>query len=148
MGKMKLPIGQKVLLDTSSVIYYIENIEPYATVLYHIHDSIARGDNTAVVSVITLIEVLTKPIRDGLTDLADKFRLYLTRSKNIDFLSVTPEIGELAARLRARYNLRTPDAIQLATALASESSYLLTNDRNFERVKELSVLILDDFIDK
>ena len=44
--------------------------------------------------------------------------------------------------------IRTPDAIQVATALASESSYLLTNDRGFERIKELNVLILDDFIEK
>ena len=145
MGKMKLPVGQKVMLDTSPVIYYIESIEPYASMLQELFDNIANGDNTAVTSVVTLIEVLTKPIRDGKPDLAEKFRLYLTRGKNMELMSITPEISEQAAHLRAKYGLRTPDAIQVAVSIISEISLLITNDRIFKKVKEVDALILDDY---
>ena len=64
MGKMKIPKNSKIMLDTAPIIYYIENIEPYASLLQTLFNGITSEDNTAVTSVITFIEVLTKPIRD------------------------------------------------------------------------------------
>ena len=146
MGTLNLPAGQKIMLDTSPLIYYIENVEPYVSALQSLFDAIACGNNTAVTSVVTLIEVLTKPIRDVNTELVERFRLYLTSSRNLELIPVTLEIGEQAAHLRAKYDLRTPDAIQVATTLISESSALLTNDRGLEKVREANVLILDDIL--
>ena len=144
MGEIKLPSGQKIMLDTAPLIYYIENIEPYASSLQSLFDAISTGRNMAVTSVVTLIEVLTKPIRDGRSDLAERFRMYLTSSGNLELVSVTQEIGEQAALLRAKYGLRIPDAIQVATALISGSSILLTNDKSLKKVIEVDVLILKD----
>jgi predicted nucleic acid-binding protein len=147
MGKMKLLSGQKIMLDTAPLIYYIEDIEPYASSLQSLFDAISTGRNMAVTSVVTLIEVLTKPIQDGKSDLAKQFRVYLTGSKNLELMSVTQEIGEQAAHLRAKYRLRIPDAIQVATALVSGSSILLTNDRSLKKVLEVGVLIMEDVIE-
>jgi len=146
MGKINLQANQKVMLDTAPFIYYIENIEPYAILLQELFDSIAVGNNTAVTSVITLVEVLTKPIRDKQTELAERFRSYLTRSRNLELIAVTPEIGEQSAYLRAKYGLRTPDAIQVTVSMASGSHLLITNDNIFRRVKEIDVLVLDDLL--
>lgn len=146
MGAMKLPTGQKIMLDTSPLIYYIEDIEPYASALQSLFEAIASGDNPAVTSVVTLIEVLTKPIRDGRSDLAERFRLYLTSGKNLELMPVTLEISEQAAYVRAKYGLRTPDAIQVATTMASGSSLLLTNDSEFKKVEDVNVLVLDDIL--
>lgn len=49
------------MLDTAPIIYYIEDIDPYASILNTLFEDIARGANVAVTSVVTLIEVLTKP---------------------------------------------------------------------------------------
>jgi predicted nucleic acid-binding protein len=46
--------------------------------------------------------------------------------------------------LRARYNLRTPDALQVATALVRRCEAFLTNDARLKRVTEIRVLTLDD----
>ena len=146
MGKINLQEKQIVMLDTAPLIYYIENIDPYVTLLQELFDSIAIGRNPAVTSVITLIEVLTKPIRDKQIELIDKFRLYLTSSRNLELIAVTPEIGEQSAYLRAKYGLRVPDAIQVAVSIASGSQLLITNDNIFRRIKEINVLVLDDLL--
>lgn len=49
-------------------------------------------------------------------------------------------IAAAAADLRARYHLRTPDAIQIATAMAAGAEALLTNDHDLGRVTEIRVL--------
>jgi hypothetical protein len=53
-------------------------------------------------------------------------------------------IARGAAELRARYALRTPDAVQVATAISVGCQAFLTNDRGLQRVNELRVLVLDD----
>lgn len=44
--------------------------------------------------------------------------------------------------LRVNYNLKTPDAIQLATAMENNTDVFLTNDERLKRVKEIEVLTL------
>jgi predicted nucleic acid-binding protein len=66
--------------------------------------------------------------------------------RNFPHLSVVPvtdDIAERAAFLRAHYNLKTPDAIQVATALVSGSRAFLTNDENLASVKGIDILVLD-----
>jgi len=50
----------------------------------------------------------------------------------------------LDAELRARHNLRTPDALQIAAALVTGCQAFLTNDGSLKRVTDLSVLVLDE----
>jgi predicted nucleic acid-binding protein len=49
-------------------------------------------------------------------------------------------------RLRANYNLRTPDAIQLATAIQARATAFLTNDSFLTSVSDLEILILDQLV--
>jgi len=65
-------------------------------------------------------------------------------NSDIKMLEIGPDIAEKAADLRARYNLRTPDALQVATALYAGCDAILTNDAAMARVTELSVLVIDD----
>lgn len=64
--------------------------------------------------MLTLQEVLVKPLREGAEDLAEKYRQVLTNSANVRLYDIDQSICETAARLRAKYLwLRTPDALQL-----------------------------------
>jgi predicted nucleic acid-binding protein len=56
------------------------------------------------------------------------------------------EIADRAAKLRAECSLKTPDALQAATALASKATAIISNDPAFKRVRDLEVLILDDLL--
>ncbi len=48
--------------------------------------------------------------------------------------------ADKAVLFRARYGLRTPDSIQLATAQVCGADLVITNDRKWEQVRELSVI--------
>jgi predicted nucleic acid-binding protein len=57
---------------------------------------------------------------------------------------ITIPVAESAADLRARYNLRTPDALHVASAIHVGCEAFLTNDTGIKRVQELAILILDE----
>ena len=65
-----------------------------------------------------------------------------------EFLGLgSPErVAKEGARLRARYGLRTPDALHLATALVHRATAFLTNDQEFRKAQGcgLEILILDE----
>jgi predicted nucleic acid-binding protein len=93
---------------------------------------------------LTLCEVLVHPLQQGNNDLSERYRSLLTDSFHFHLISVDVAIAEKAADLRARYRLRTPDALQLATAFNAGSEAFLSNDRQLARATEMRVLILDD----
>lgn len=109
--------GQVVGLDTSPLIYYIEAHPTYLPIVESFFDAVARGDLQVVTSTVTLIEVLTLPLRRGSTALATQYRQLLLATQGVTVHVVSVAIAEEAARLRAAYNLRTPDAVQLAAAI-------------------------------
>jgi len=51
-----------------------------------------------------------------------------------------------ASGLRAKYNLKTPDAIQIAATLQAGGTAFITNDPAFKRVTEIEVLVIDQLI--
>ena len=53
---------------------------------------------------------------------------------------LTADIAESAARLRAKLKLKLSDAIQVASAFAINADALVTHDRDFAKVKGLTVL--------
>jgi predicted nucleic acid-binding protein len=53
----------------------------------------------------------------------------------------------MGARLRAEYNLRTPDALQAATALSCRATGFVSNDAAFRKVTGLDVIVLDDLLE-
>lgn len=131
-------------LDTAPIIYLIERHPVFGDTARAVFDRIAAGPLEAYTSVITLTEVLTVPIRNGDTATETLYRTRLLFSRNLTTLSAIPAIAERAAELRARYNLRTPDALQIATALHARCEAFLTNDKRLQRVTELAILVLED----
>ena len=131
-------------LDTPPFIYLIERNPTYLNLVREVFGRITASTFTAHSSVITLTEVLTQPYRLGNNVLAQRYRRFLLHSRNFALDPITADIAQQAADLRARYSLRTPDALQIATALAAGCAALLTNDARLQRVTELHVLVLDD----
>jgi predicted nucleic acid-binding protein len=78
--------------------------------------------------------------------LVEQYQSILCNSPSIDILDLNIEIAKKAAGLRAKYGLKTPDSIQVATAVYSSADYFLTNDIRLRAVKEIEILILDELI--
>ncbi len=131
-------------LDTAPIIYFIEAHPQYNALVTSIFQRIADGTLRACTSVISLTEVLIHPIRQGNAVLQQQYQELFLNSQGFETQNINPDTAILAADLRARYNLRTPDALQIATALQSGCQAFLTNDTTLKRVTELTVLVLSE----
>ncbi len=145
MGWIEELRGQTVGMDTAPLIYFIEENSNYVKFVDPFFEAIERNEFTVVTSIVTLLEVLVVPIRLKQDGLAQKYRDLLFKSKGLSTVPVTQEIAEEAARLRSIYNsMRTPDAIQIATAMKERASRFLTNDARLPSLSGLKMLQLDE----
>jgi len=131
-------------VETAPYIYYVENHPVYADKMDAIFQRVELTGIEIHTSAITLTEVLMKPIQANDQALIASYREMLVTTDYIYLNTVTSEQAEHAAYLRARYNLRTPDALHVASAVLAGCSALLTNDLGLKRVQELRVLVLSD----
>jgi len=60
----------------------------------------------------------------------------------ISLIEVTASVVELATAIRAKYNLKTPDALHYASAMEAGANVFLTGDRVFARCSGVAVEIL------
>jgi predicted nucleic acid-binding protein len=97
----------------------------------------------AVTSTITMTELLVHPYRESDIDRVNSIYALTSTFPNLSWVPVTLALADNAARLRAKYSLRTPDAIHLATAIAGSATGFIGNDHVFQRVTELEILLLD-----
>ena len=134
---------QRLGVDTAPVIYFIEANPRYDALVTEIFRRIADGLPEGLCSVITLTEVLVHPLRHRDRQLAQEYTNLLLGSPHFSTVPIDATKARTAAGLRARYNLRTPDAIQIAAALDDGCGAFLTNDATLARVTELRVLVLD-----
>lgn len=134
--------GKIVGLDTAPLIYFMEENPLYLESVRCFFEAMDRGDFLVVTSTITLLEVLIHPLRNHNNDLASEYRDILLRS-NLMMMDITSTISDHAAQLRATHTLRTPDALQIATALQTEATYFLTNDIRLPQIEGIEILMLD-----
>jgi predicted nucleic acid-binding protein len=136
--------GQVVGLDSAPLIYFIEENPTYLEMTDAFFEAMVRGEFRVVTSVVTLLEVLVYPLRQGNTILAQQYRDILFNEEGLTTIEVSPAIAEVAAQLRATYNLQTPDSIQMATAISGGASFFLTNDARLPSLPGLEVLVLEE----
>jgi predicted nucleic acid-binding protein len=136
----ELPEGSRVTIDTAPIIYLLEEHPRWLSSYLPLFEKIEAGRLQGVVSVVTVAEVLTGPLRKGNEILADRYFHALSSSSHWQIINMNAELAFMAARIRIRYGLKLPDAIQVATAIQSASVALVTHDRDFSSVNELQVL--------
>ncbi len=141
---LTLTRGQSLFLDTAPLIYLFEEHDEYLPVVQQILDEAHDNGADLVTSMVTYIEILTAPLRAGANVLAARYREYLTNSEGLSIYPLNVGVADEAARLRAEHGLRTPDAIQMATATTCGADYFLTNDRQLSRVPGIDVVLVAD----
>ena len=145
MGPLTLPLTGLIYIDASGLIYSMERVEPYRTLLEPMWQEAQDGNITIVSSPLIVIEALVKPLRDGNTEIESQYR-ELFASNAVRLLDASCQVFEDAASIRAETGLKTPDAIHAATAIRAECTLFVTNDTDFRRVQELPIIVLDDLL--
>lgn len=148
MGEVAHPLGaaSRVGLDSAVLIYYVESDFAFSSVARQVLTAIWNGDVDAVASTILLSELTVLPYRQHRYHLAARYETTIVNFPNLDVLPVDRDTARLAARIRAEYGFRLPDAIHLATAVQHGADTFITNDRSLQRFSDLSVMLLSDFI--
>lgn len=136
-----------VALDTVVFIYHFEKNKSYFKLTKEIFSRLDKNkDFSAITSILTLLEVAVKPIVDSRNDLLKEYSDKLLYDDKLTTLMIESDTAIKAAELRAKYGIKTPDAIQIATSIIGKANVFITNDAGLKKIKEIEVLILDDFI--
>lgn len=127
-----LPEGDRILLDTTVLAAYFDATDVTHPVARHVLDDlVATGRNPAVVSMITVMEILVRPLRASPpghhTVLA-----FLRTHANLECTPVDLQVAQEAAHLRAAERFAPPDALIVGTGLACQVSHIVTNDQNWK----------------
>jgi predicted nucleic acid-binding protein len=148
MGSLgdKLRVAQIVGLDSAIFIYQFENHPRYKALCAEVFDLMEAGIIQAVTSIVTLIEVLVQPLSKGKQELYSRYEQYLRFGPSLTLRSLDPDLALRAAQLRARYPIRTPDAVQLAAAIELGARLFLTNDERLRKVGEIEIVVLERWL--
>ena len=75
-----------------------------------------------------------------------KYEDLLTNSKGLLLTDMDKNIAVESAKLRVKYKIKIPDAIQVASGLVNGAKVFITNDSNLKKIKEIKVIVLEDIV--
>jgi len=135
----------KIALDSNVLIYFLEDMEPYADKVEELLNSFMKRKKTGIISTVSIAEILTGfyASEDEERSLnAKKFLEDLTHG-SFEIAHLTFEIADLAAQLRAKRGGRLPDALIVATAIKEGAQAIYSQDEDLMRFnKDLRVVKL------
>jgi predicted nucleic acid-binding protein len=124
-------------MDSPPIIYFLEDHPTLGRRFEPIFEAHAARRLRLAVTTITIAEVLTGPLQAADEARARRYRAILETWQPV---GLDVDIAESAARLRAAFRLKLADAVQAASALATNAAALVTYDRDFSRVRGLRVI--------
>lgn len=108
--------GKVVGLDTTPLIYFIEENPTYLQTIRPFFEAMDQNKFSVVTSVVTLLEVLVHPLQQGDTQLAQQYREILFNARGLTTITLAMQAG---------------------------ASFFLTNDIRLPSSAMLKVLVLD-----
>ena len=133
-------------IDTMIFIYHFEENNEYLPFTRALFGLVEDGLIEGKTSVITRLEILVNPERKGNKLMVDRYKMVLERFPHLEVVAVDAPVTDLAAIISAKYGVRTPDAIQLASAILKGAQAFVTNDESLKRVSEIEILNIKDII--
>lgn len=113
---------RKIYLDSCIAIYLVEEHPAYFAA---IENMLAELEGIVCHSPLTELECLVLPLRLKRNDLLDKFSRFFSLNLKLE---IPDAVYQEAARLRADFGIKTPDALHLATARFHNCTEFWTND--------------------
>ncbi|MDA3956130.1 PIN domain-containing protein [Oceanispirochaeta sp.] len=130
----------KVFIDTAPLIYLIEGSTEFADRVEVQLSQWINADMILTSSTLTLLELLVIPHKQKNNRLVQKYRALMQDLLSVPMVELNQTIAVSAAEIRGTYGFKTPDSIQLATALHSGSDIFYTNDLRLSKFKEITIL--------
>ncbi len=134
-----------IFLDANVIIYQVEGSANFhGKVLDTVQELLRKHPRARfAVSRLSELECLVKPVREGSSAVIGRYRAFFAAS-GLQVVDVSSQVIEKALLIRAFQGLRTPDAIQAASALSLNGPVVfLTGDKPFAKVAGLSVRVIE-----
>lgn len=128
----------KIYLDAAPIIYLVEGKADRSGSAFH--HATAEG-NIRATSPLSITECLVKPYAVANESLVNRYGIFMSEFIN-EMIPLTSDVFDQAARLRAQFRLRSPDAIHLAAALQAKCEVFLTNDQRLPKIEGITYEIL------
>ena len=129
-----LPEGERLLIDTTVFVAYLDGGEATTPLAAHLFENLVQpGRNPAVLSMVSITELLVRPFRAGVSAPYNNLRDFLTRFPHLRPLPVDLPIAQEAASLRAAFRLTISDSLIVATGIVAQVHHLVTNDADWQR---------------
>ena len=138
--------GCRVHLDANIFILFVEAAYASGSALHQIFDGIGKHRWAVVTSELSLAEVLVRPIQLRNEKMIAIYEAVLQFCPGLERCAIDLATLRSCARIRADHGLKLPDAIHVASALATNCQFLITEDKRVRSVDQLQVLRLADLV--
>jgi len=125
-------------LDSAPIIYLVEQAQPYASA---VRRKLSAEGLTLITSELTRLECRVKPLRNNDAALLQDFDDYFANSI-AEIIPLTRAVIDRATEIRAQFNFKTPDSVQLAAAVIANSDLFLTNDHRLSRFTAITIEVI------
>lgn len=142
----KISHFKKIALDTACFIYFFEDNKNYSKLCEIIFNLAKKGKLALLTSIICYTEIQSGAKKQKNIVQVRKYRNIFFRFPNLEVKDFSWDGAEIASLLRAKYNIRLPDAISISCGIMAEADVFITNDRNLKKIKEIPVILLKDFL--
>ena len=131
-----------IFWDACAIIYFVEGASPWAERLFDTLEALRQPNQQHAISQLSILECRIKPRRERDDKTLARYDHFFSRTDLI-IAPISSDVLARATDLRAFTGLKTPDAIQAATALAlSQNPVFITNDASFARVAAFDLRLL------
>src|SRR5687768_11256353 len=89
----------RIAVDTTVFVYSIESVAPFAPLADRVLNAIGGGRVTGVASVVTIAELLVKPLQAKRYQLAREYEVYIRAIPNFRLADVDAQVARTAASL-------------------------------------------------
>jgi len=135
--------GKTVLIDTNIIIYLTDSVSQYAALSRRLFEMIEFGEASALISIISVGEVMQGPLKKGLEQAALAVKDYLLNFPNLFCEPVTNKVLDIIGNDdRIQWSkLRTVDSLIIASALKNKVNKIVSNDNHFRQALPKELLI-------
>ena len=135
--------GKTVLIDSNIIIYLTDSVSPYAALSRRLFEMVEIGEVSALISIISVGEVMQGPLKKGLDQTALEVKDYLLNFPNLFCEPITNKVLDIIGNdNRIQWSkLRTVDSLIIASALKNKVDKIISNDNHFKQALPKELLL-------
>jgi predicted nucleic acid-binding protein len=130
-------------VDSMLFVYHFEGNPEFGPAAGRLLEATEAGRCRLVVSILALAEILVVPKRYRQEVLCRRYRELFDSFPNLSLVPVGREVAEIASDLRASYDLRTPDALHVGTAIHAGAEAFVSGDKRLRKIRSIRVIPLE-----